>query len=806
MPYITSDYPEMMSYEGGAAMLCSGMGFGERCAYLPDSSSRIKITNSTGMFNLSPSKACEFEVFIKPTDRTAQYTEQGYSFYDGHTFKCFTTLMTWAEAKAACEEIGGHLATSTNSAKNAFLASLTNANAWLGATDEESEGTWKWITGEDWSYTNWNVGQPDNAGQNEHYLNINFGSAGKWNDWTPTKTLHFICEWDYDFRDNSSIIRLGDLVLALTAENHLKLSSSTWSIEKNIQQDLAAQGYKFYDGHSFKFFNDKVSWTTAKAACEALGGHLATSTSAEKNSFLTAITTEYSWLGATDEAQEGVWQWVTGEDWNYNNWNSNEPNNSGGAEHYLQLNYGRVGGWNDYSNYQQLGYICEWDEDFNKCLKPEQWYRIILRVSDECVTVILDGVEVIRENITGSEEIKPECLELGGFSGYMDGFSYRRSSDSGGFEVYHEELIGILGGDNNGHYHFTSEEWAKMRKLIAAAYPDGAEDPVIGGGNVSNPDLPDDTMIDYGPAGMLPSSQPPAWGIAALPKKYSLWGNPSKMYYGCIDKKGYFTNEVLVVPMRYGNSTKSQDLMFTNDLQTWTRHRSLRTSTYGTGFTEYAYASMDNKCSLYTVGLQSNKKQIYYHYTFTASKGGGISSFATKIAGFSDTQSFIACAHSPEINLTIFVADNGAVIRRRAGLWQRKEGIHIGMNVNPGCAAWDSYHKIFCVTGANASAVSSNGVDWTVSENAPQLLYGLEYRDDLKVFIAWSLEDRLFYVSADGINWTRYSQTAIPLANASAVAYCPDFGWYCAIGSRSQYAYFSKNLKTGQARKSVMQT
>lgn len=108
--------------------------------------------------------------------------------------------MTWKEAKAYCESLGGHLATITSASEQAFVYSLTgNRNCWLGATDETAEGQWKWVTGEAFSYTNWASGQPDNNGNSEHYLHIFLGNAGKWNDlpnaytaWLPI----LCCEWE----------------------------------------------------------------------------------------------------------------------------------------------------------------------------------------------------------------------------------------------------------------------------------------------------------------------------------------------------------------------------------------------------------------------------------------------------------------------------------------------------------------------------------------------------------------------------------------------------------------------------------
>ena len=100
-------------------------------------------------------------------------------------------------------------------------------------------------------------------------------------------------------------------------------SGNIFSVSDNnsgSNSEAEAQGYKFYGGHTFKYYSDALTWTAAKAACEALGGHLATSTSVDKNTFLTTLTTAITWLGGTDEAAEGVWQWVTGEEWSYTNW------------------------------------------------------------------------------------------------------------------------------------------------------------------------------------------------------------------------------------------------------------------------------------------------------------------------------------------------------------------------------------------------------------------------------------------------------------------------------------------------------
>jgi len=116
---------------------------------------------------------------------------------NGHYYKLYTTLTTWANSKAAAQSVGGYLCCVTSSTENSWLVAngLTTNTPWIGGTDEVTEGTWAWVSGEAWSYTNWNSGEPNNSG-NEDYLTI--GASGGWNDWTGTGTAYYIVEWNTD--------------------------------------------------------------------------------------------------------------------------------------------------------------------------------------------------------------------------------------------------------------------------------------------------------------------------------------------------------------------------------------------------------------------------------------------------------------------------------------------------------------------------------------------------------------------------------------------------------------------------------
>jgi len=116
-----------------------------------------------------------------------------------HWYERVNAEVTWHEAKQQAEDMGGYLATTTSDAENTWVYdNLGGAGTWLGGTDEGSEGTWRWVTGEPWGYTRWaSSDQPDNAGGAEHYLHYHAPyPAYTWNDWTATVTQNFIVEYE----------------------------------------------------------------------------------------------------------------------------------------------------------------------------------------------------------------------------------------------------------------------------------------------------------------------------------------------------------------------------------------------------------------------------------------------------------------------------------------------------------------------------------------------------------------------------------------------------------------------------------
>ncbi|KJU85686.1 C-type lectin domain protein [Candidatus Magnetobacterium bavaricum] len=129
---------------------------------------------------------------------------------NNHTYQRIDTPMTWADAKANCEKLGGYLATVTSDSEEQFIVNSFNQKyeSWLGATDAEVEGTWKWITGEKWGYTDWNPVEPNNKEGNENCL-VYAGSFGHWLDYSCSYKVTLLCEWDAQSQYTLTVAKSG---------------------------------------------------------------------------------------------------------------------------------------------------------------------------------------------------------------------------------------------------------------------------------------------------------------------------------------------------------------------------------------------------------------------------------------------------------------------------------------------------------------------------------------------------------------------------------------------------------------------
>ncbi|XP_013881141.1 ladderlectin [Austrofundulus limnaeus] len=123
----------------------------------------------------------------------------GWTEYDQYCYLFRNTASTWNDAEDFCNLFGAHLTSIQGPDQYAFLRRLivettgTNTRTWVGGTNLHDDGDWTWIDGTPFTFTNWGPGEPNNAGGNEHCMDINLRGQDYVNDENCDTKSAFIC-------------------------------------------------------------------------------------------------------------------------------------------------------------------------------------------------------------------------------------------------------------------------------------------------------------------------------------------------------------------------------------------------------------------------------------------------------------------------------------------------------------------------------------------------------------------------------------------------------------------------------------
>lgn len=125
-------------------------------------------------------------------------------------------------------------------------------------------------------------------------------------------------------------------------------------------KDVPLSMLREFNGHHYALCTP-MQWTTAKALCERLGGHLATFTSAGEIQW---VADQFSnlgfYIGARQLSKDGPWEWVTGEPWDFKHWAESRPQGTGEYPLCLYYGYDPEGGL-DIPGVASRSFLIEWD-------------------------------------------------------------------------------------------------------------------------------------------------------------------------------------------------------------------------------------------------------------------------------------------------------------------------------------------------------------------------------------------------------------------------------------------------------------
>ncbi|XP_029904973.1 CD209 antigen-like protein C isoform X2 [Myripristis murdjan] len=115
----------------------------------------------------------------------------GWTYFNSSCYFKSSESKNWNESRQDCLGKGADLVIINSREENSFLKN-SGLTAWVGLSDLETEGEWKWVDGSSLSYKYWAKGQPDDYG-GEDCGEVRPTRDG-WNDLPCSERLQWICE------------------------------------------------------------------------------------------------------------------------------------------------------------------------------------------------------------------------------------------------------------------------------------------------------------------------------------------------------------------------------------------------------------------------------------------------------------------------------------------------------------------------------------------------------------------------------------------------------------------------------------
>uniref|UniRef100_A0A8C5CCV6 CD209 antigen-like protein C n=1 Tax=Gadus morhua TaxID=8049 RepID=A0A8C5CCV6_GADMO len=136
-----------------------------------------------------------FDEQLKDNIKRNQTCPEGWRKFENACYHHSDQKKSWNNGRNDCIKKGGDLVVIDSSQEQKFLLEY-EGDFWIGLTDLEQEGTWKWVDGAPLILSNWAEKQPDNGNKNAAYGEEDCAHSRRptWNDVSCDTNLRWICE------------------------------------------------------------------------------------------------------------------------------------------------------------------------------------------------------------------------------------------------------------------------------------------------------------------------------------------------------------------------------------------------------------------------------------------------------------------------------------------------------------------------------------------------------------------------------------------------------------------------------------
>nr|XP_033479568.1 CD209 antigen-like protein E isoform X3 [Epinephelus lanceolatus] len=139
---------------------------------------------------------CVLQVALNISLRLAlyHYLNQGWVYFSGSFYYISSIEKTWQDSRDDCVQRGADLMIINSEEEQNFTGQYQKI-MWIGLTDRETEGVWKWVDGTLLTTSFWRSEEPNNNGGNEDCVETNDSDhRNTWNDASCETKKFWICE------------------------------------------------------------------------------------------------------------------------------------------------------------------------------------------------------------------------------------------------------------------------------------------------------------------------------------------------------------------------------------------------------------------------------------------------------------------------------------------------------------------------------------------------------------------------------------------------------------------------------------
>lgn len=319
----------------------------------------------------------------------------GWAAYAGHCYQLHRDTQTWKGAQQSCRKESGDLVSIHNIEEFSFIISQLgyrpSDRLWIGLNDQKTQMYFEWSDGTQVRFIKWQRGEPQYIANVQKDCVLMSGENGYWADYFCEMELGYICKRE-------------PLVNA--------------SVEPEVADAHCQKGWKRHGIYCYLTGETAVTFSEAKASCEANKGFLTSVNDRYEQAYLTSLVglrrDKYFWIGLSVTEQPGHFNWTNEAPVLFTHWNSEMPGQNPGC---VAMRTGTAAGlWDVLSCETQANFLCkQWAQGLTTPPAPPttrapQCPKGWTPMGDACIKIFNEGSKHMKTWFEAQEF----CRTIGG--------------------------------------------------------------------------------------------------------------------------------------------------------------------------------------------------------------------------------------------------------------------------------------------------------------------------------------------------------------------------------------------------------